>query len=88
MSLTQRLGQFLDVFSRRHGVHGPGYKPLTISRELHGRILLLYSEVISGRLSTRSWAQDHGPEFFTQMHQALRLLYGRANLAQQRQAAA
>ena len=87
MFLTDRLGQFFDVFSRRHGVHGPGYKPLTISRELHGRILLLYGEVISGRLNTGGWgyAEDHSATFFAQMHQALRLLYGRANLADQRQ---
>ena len=85
MFLTDRLGQFLDVFSRRQKVHGPGYKPPTISRELHGRILLLYSEVISGRLSTRAWgyAEDHSASFFAQMHQALRLVYGRANLAEQ-----
>jgi hypothetical protein len=87
MSLTDRLGQFFDVFSNRQKAHGPGYKPPTISRELHGRILLLYSEVISGRLNTRGWgyAEDHGAAFFAQMHQALRLLYGRANLAEQRQ---
>ena len=87
MSLTDRLGQFFDVFSRRQKLHGPGYKPPTISRELRGRILLLYSEVISGRLNTRGWGypEDHSATFFAQMHQALRLLYGRANLANQRQ---
>jgi hypothetical protein len=87
MSLTNRLGQFLDVFSRRQKVHGPGYKPPTISQELHGRILLLYSEVISGRLSPRGWgyAEDNSATFFAQMHQALRLLYGRANLSESRQ---
>ncbi len=86
MSLTDRLGQFFDVFSRRQRVHGPGYKPPTVSRDLHGRILLLYSEVISGRLNTRAWGypEDHSPTFFAQIHQALRLLYGRANLAGQR----
>ena len=59
----------------------------TTLREFHGRILLLYREVISGRLNTRGWgyAEDHGAAFFAQMHQALRLLYGRANLAEQRQ---
>jgi len=87
MPLTDRLGQFFDVFSRRARVHGPGYKPPVISRELHGRILLLYGEVISGRLNTRArgYAEDHSASFFAQMHQALRLLYGRANLAEQRQ---
>ena len=87
MSLMDRLGQFFDVFSNRRKAHGPGYKPPAISRELHGRILLLYSEVISGRLNTRGWgyAEDYGAAFFAQMHQALRLLYGRANLAEQRQ---
>jgi hypothetical protein len=87
MSLTDRLGQFFDVFSQRTGVHGAGYKPLTISRDLHGRILLLYGEVVSGRLNPRAWGytEDHSATFFAQMHQALRLLYGRANLANQRQ---
>ena len=87
MSLTDRLGQFLDVFSKRQKAHDPCYKPPALSRELHGRILLLYSDVISGRLNTRGWghAEDHGAVFFAQMHQALRLLYGRANLAEQRQ---
>jgi hypothetical protein len=87
MSLTDRLGQFFDVFSRRQKIRGPGYKPPIISRELRGRILLLYSEVISGRLSTQGWgyAEDHSAAFFVQIHQALRLLYGRANLTDQRQ---
>jgi hypothetical protein len=87
MSLTERLGQFFDVFSRRQKAQGPGYKPPTISREVHGRILLLYSEVISGRLSSRGWgyAEDHSATFFIEMHQALRLLYGRAQLVEQRQ---
>jgi uncharacterized protein DUF7014 len=87
MSLTDRLDRFFDLFSRRQKVHGPGYNPPTISRELHGRVVLLYSEVISGRLNTRGWgyAEDHSASFFAQMHQALRLLYGRANLAHQRQ---
>ena len=49
--------------------------------------MLLYGEVISGRLNTRAWGypEDHSASFFAQMHQALRLLYGRATLAEQRQ---
>jgi hypothetical protein len=37
------------------------------------------------RLSARAWgyAEDHSASFFALMHQALRLLYGRANLAEQ-----
>ena len=86
MSLADRLGQFFDVFSNRQKAHGSGYKPATISIELRGRLLLLYSEIISGRLNTRGWgyAEDHSAAFFAQMHQALRLLYGRANLGEQR----
>jgi hypothetical protein len=87
MSLTDRLGQFFDVFSRRQEVRGPGYKTPIISAELRGRILLLYSEVISGRLNNRGWghAEDHTTSFLAEMHQVLRLLYGRANLAGRRQ---
>lgn len=76
MSITDRLAEIFDVFSRRHKTHGPGYKPGTISKELRGRIFILYSEVITGRLSNRApgYAQDHAEQFFVQMHQALRLL--------------
>ena len=84
MSLSDRLGQFFDAFSNRQAVHGPGYKPPTIARELRGRILLLYIEIASGRLNPRGWgyAEDHRADFFAQMHQALRLLYARATLAE------
>jgi hypothetical protein len=87
MSLTERLARLFDVFSRRNQVHGPGYKPATISPQLRGRVLLLYSEVIAGRLNTRNWgyAQDHSAQFFAQAHQALRLLYGRAHLSKSQQ---
>jgi hypothetical protein len=80
MELTDRLGQLLDAFSRRQKAHGPGCKPATISQQLRGRIFILYSEVVTGRLSSRIPGYD-SDRFFVQMHQALRLLYGRVQLS-------
>ena len=84
MSLSERLRQIRDSFSTRHGVHGPGYKPDEISAKLRRRILLLYSEIITGRMTTHPGVvapQDNSFAFFEQMHQSLRLLYGNPKLS-------
>src|SRR5262245_7101387 len=75
VSLHERLKQIWDVFSMRQGVRGPRYKPDEIPLRARSRILLLYGEVISGRLNTSGFGSthDHGPQFFDEMHQALRL---------------
>src|SRR5688572_18845472 len=82
--MLQRLGLIWDAFSRRRGVHGPDYKPASVSNELRNRINVFYSEVIAGRLRTRSWGhpENNSHEFLEEMHQALRLLYGRNRLSE------
>jgi hypothetical protein len=76
------LKQIRDVFSVRHA-RGQGYKPDVISERLRNRILMLYVDVLTGRMDrSNSFAENHLDEFWTQMHQDMRQLYGRPQLSQ------
>jgi hypothetical protein len=86
MSIQDRLQQFWDVFALRHAVHGPGYKPEEISDRLRNRVLMLYADVVSGRMPTSSYvsAEDNSHQFWEEVHHALRTGFGRPVLSRAR----
>jgi hypothetical protein len=83
MPLPERLADFWNVFSLRRGAQRPGYRPDEVSERLRNRILMLYVDLITGRLSTGNYVrqqQNHAAEFWAEMHHALRTAYGKVRL--------
>lgn len=83
MSLKDQLRQIWDSFSTRKIDRGAGYKPDEVSDRLRTRIVMLYVDVVSGRMSTNQYSvpQDHSSDFWEQIYHALRVLYGRPKLS-------
>lgn len=83
MMIIDYLKQIRDVFSVRNARRGLSYKPDSMSERLRNRILMLYVDVLTGRMeSFNSFPENHLEEFWTQMHQNMRHLYGRPKLSQ------
>jgi hypothetical protein len=84
--VTDYLKQIRDVFSVRHAARGQGYKPDWISERLRQRVLMLYADVLSGRMNRFDpySQEDHWLEFLEEMHQTMRHLYGRPVLSRAR----
>src|SRR5689334_6262724 len=85
MALRDHLKQIRDVFSVRNASKA-GYNPDEISERLRNRILIIYTDVLSGRMKSfnpySTYSEDRRYEFWDQMRQALRHLYGRPVLFQ------
>jgi hypothetical protein len=77
--ITDYLKQIRDVFSVRNAPRGLGYKPDRISERLRHRVVMLYGDVLSGRMNRFDpySHEDHWLEFLEEMHQTMRHLYGR-----------
>jgi hypothetical protein len=65
MSLKSQLQRIWDTFSVRRGAD---YKPAEISDRLRARILMLYVDVIAGRMTTNPYSSsahhDYSSEFW------------------------
>ena len=83
MTLQERMRQLRDVFSVRHEAHGPGYKPDAISDRLRNRILMLYADIISGRMTTGYGVggEDNSHQFWEELHHAVGTALGRPRLS-------
>jgi hypothetical protein len=83
MSWKDQLTSVFDVFSRRTSQREPEYNPDQIPERLRNRIIILYSDVLSGQWHTNEWAasENRAGEFWQQIHNALELLHGRVRLA-------
>jgi hypothetical protein len=77
------MRQLRDVFAVRHEVHGPGYEPVAISDRLRNRILMLYVDITSGRVTTGHGiaAEDNSYQFWEELHHALGTALGRPKLS-------
>ena len=86
MPLSDKLSGFWNVFSLRRGSSRPGYRLDEVSERLRNRIMMLYADVITGRTRLGSYEilsqpQNHAPEFWSEMHHALRTAYGKVSLS-------
>jgi hypothetical protein len=77
------MRQVRDVFALRREAQGPGYKPDAISDRLRNRILMLYADIISGRVTTGHGiaAEDNSYQFWEEVHHALTTALGRPRLS-------
>ena len=87
MALKDQLKQIWDSFSVRKPSQGASsFKPDILSDTLRNRILMLYTDVMSGRMNDKLYRlghEDYRSEFWEEMHHSLRHLYGRPVLASQ-----
>lgn len=81
--ISDRLKLIWDVFSKRNVERPLGYKQDVISETLRNRILLLIRDVFSGKWTDGAYYSegDHFTEFWEEMHNSLKHLYGRAKLS-------
>jgi hypothetical protein len=86
MLLRDQLRQLWDIFSNRQRAQAPGYKPDEVSERLRSRVMMLYADVVAGRMTagTYSHPEDHSSEFWEQAHHALAVAYGRPVLSKAR----
>jgi hypothetical protein len=83
MSLTDRLGSIYDTYSRRNQRRGKGYPSDVVETKTRNRILLLIRDVYSGAWNSDPFNRrgDHTDEFWSEIHNHLEHLYGRAKLS-------
>lgn len=83
MFLKNQLSQIYDVFSRRRTPTPIGYQEPPISDRLRGKVVVLYRDVVSGRLRDRHFvsSEDNTGEFWDQIYNSLEHLYGPAKVA-------
>ena len=79
MSLKRRLAMTFEVFSRRQTPNSSQVLREEFSDSLRGRILVLYKNLVSGRLTGPGTGPV--PEFWHELHISLQHLYGRPRLS-------